>query len=478
MGYLSRTLIVPETEIMEAPDVRFEVSGYDEFWDTEENRVRYRPRTDWVDPKLRLRTGHYLLPQGAWRPAQDLRPSRRRNPAMVAAGERIQLREGVQEAAFAALVEQGDGFLKLGPGKGKTVLALRVAAHWGEPTLVFVDNGGLLQQWKERIATFYGTDDVGMVQGPFPSWSWKGLWITLAIFNSFHLQYSKGRVPLSFLDHFGTVIWDEAQTAKAETRRDTLSLFSGRRIGLSATPGRDGTENFLYLHLGAVAYEDLRSDLNPKVFFKPIDVPPTRAQVPGDKRALTMLATKILSYSRKRGEPRTAVPEYFIAVRDHLLEMRKLGRTVIFLSPRTSFGHQLAEAVEGAVFIDQQTPARLRDEVLNSSDIVGVSSTLGEKALDRVDLDTLCLTFPVGKAAKDRAMQSAGRVLRYLHGKKDPWVFAFYPNTAQGREYARHNQKLFEELGYDIQTAAKTEPPKPGRKGEKGLSFLRGTQNV
>ena len=368
-------------------------------------------------------------------------------------GERIQMRPGVQEEALASLMKNDGGFVMLAPGKGKTVIALKAAAMWGQKTLVFVDNGGLYTQWIERVREFWGLSDadIGAVQGPIEKWAWESHPICVAMFDSFHNQFTQGRVPPDFFSSFGTVIWDEAQLAKAPTRAPTLSLFPGRRMGLSATPGRDGSEEILYHHIGRPEVIDLKSDLTPACHF--VAVPMNEApKIPAWGGGMTVYG-KMLSacLGTAKKEPDFL---YYAKLRSLLEGLLEEGRRTIAIIARTRSGRMLEDQIEDMVFIDQEVGFRVRGRELNRTDLVGVTPQIGERALDRKNLDTLVMAFPVGRKAIDRAQQAAGRVLRACDGKSTPRVYVLFPDIPAGRSLAQSNEAIFEELGYHIATPA------------------------
>ena len=430
----------------------------------------YRP----VTALIKARDGSVLLPRHAVAPDRlvDLgydivfsRGPRKADPDLVARGKEILLRNEVQRNAYESVFYEGNGFLQLAPGKGKTVIALKLAAQWGQPTLVFVDNGGLMTQWRERIQTFWGLDasEIGEIRSHFSRWSWRGRPISLAIYDSFFQQCERGNVSREFFDYFGTVIWDEAQTAKSPSHFPSLSLFDSKRLGLSATPGTDGSEKLLFMHTGAPSYVNLESDLLPDCYFVPVPLKKHKEFNTRGKERYGKMATYCLGGPRKKPDA-----NYVEAVKHRIRELRKHERKILVVTPRSGFGREFFEEFPDAVVIDQGTAFDDRDEVLNSSDLVFVTTQLGERALDRPDLDALVLVYPVGKNAQDRVAQAVGRVLRLSPGKKTPVVYAFFPENTYGIELARANEDLFRSLRYRVvEGAPKRAAPRPNRSRAK-----------
>ncbi|MCI5159071.1 MAG: DEAD/DEAH box helicase, partial [Candidatus Electrothrix sp. AUS1_2] len=59
-----------------------------------------------------------------------------------------------QQEAVQALLGHSFGVLEAGTGSGKTVMALKIIAERGQPTVILVHSRELLEQWMERIAAF------------------------------------------------------------------------------------------------------------------------------------------------------------------------------------------------------------------------------------------------------------------------------------------------------------------------------------
>lgn len=171
----------------------------------------------------------------------------------------------VQREALAALMESTGGTLQLGCGKGKSVIALELAAHMQVPTLIVVDNTHLLLQWQQEIERHLKVPGgVGLIQGPVKDWN-KG--IVMATYQT--LAMWAADMPEEARLHFGLVIWDEGHHVNAPVFSLSASLFYGKRISLSATPKRqDGMHVICQHHVGPIIYKDVRHDLIPKIFFR------------------------------------------------------------------------------------------------------------------------------------------------------------------------------------------------------------------
>jgi len=161
-----------------------------------------------------------------------------------------------QEPQIDQIVETFDSFydfiFRAHTGWGKTVGSLIAAARMGRTTIVIVDQDNLREQWEECLIKLFGfkPEEIGIIQGPEKKWRWKGLAVTIAMVQTL----SQKGVSEEMAEYYGTAIVDEVHTAGAPTFSASLVMFSaGRRLGVSATPGRrDGLQRALDHNLGKI----------------------------------------------------------------------------------------------------------------------------------------------------------------------------------------------------------------------------------
>ena len=66
---------------------------------------------------------------------------------------------------YMSSTKDGGGLLEIPCGRGKTVMALKIAAELGVKTLVIVHKTFLADQWIERIKQFIPNARIGRIQG-------------------------------------------------------------------------------------------------------------------------------------------------------------------------------------------------------------------------------------------------------------------------------------------------------------------------
>jgi len=97
----------------------------------------------------------------------------------------------------------GGGLLDVDPGKGKTVMALKIIESLAVKTLVVVHKSFLSNQWKERIDQFLPGARVGIIQGQVIDTDNKD--IVIAMVQSLSMK----EYPQSTFESFGLTIFDE-----------------------------------------------------------------------------------------------------------------------------------------------------------------------------------------------------------------------------------------------------------------------------
>jgi hypothetical protein len=224
---------------------------------------------------------HLLVPRCLWEPklqpfrTVDCRPREYRKVGMtsrikldhrVVNGQLCSTGEIVQQRAFDALLRADTGILQLGCGKGKTVLALHLAATLDGPTLILLDNTNLLAQWADDIEQFLDVPGgVGRISGGVCDW--KGRGIVLATYHSIGALALD--MPEEMKREFRLIIFDEGHHISAATFAPAAEVFYGYRLALTATPVRDDGLHIIYdNHIGPTIYKDITHTIKPRVVFK------------------------------------------------------------------------------------------------------------------------------------------------------------------------------------------------------------------
>lgn len=177
-----------------------------------------------------------------------------------------------QREAYDAYFDSLNGIEKhsqvvMPTGKGKTILALAIAAKLSVRTLVVVHKNDLIKVWREDIALSLEMP-AGLIQGNTK----KIENITVATVQTLGSMRKNNKFNDDFLDMFDLIIVDEAHHCPASTYEVIEDFRAKYRLGLTATPERnDGLTHVLNLFFGSPCYvyqEDKREkDILPVIVY-------------------------------------------------------------------------------------------------------------------------------------------------------------------------------------------------------------------
>ena len=243
-----------------------------------------------------------------------------------------------QNAAVQAMLDRlnsspwGGGILKAPTGTGKTIMALRIAAALGRRTLVIVNKGFFLRQWKSRIKSVFPNAKIGIVQQN--RCEIDGMDFVLGMV---HTIAERGVGPE--FDSIGLVITDEVHRIGAPTWAPIIpSLKAAHRLGLSATLRRkDGAEDVFFNHIGDIAYALTSQPMPIRVRrlnapFQPGPVRRYGKMVPLDEQSSNDLLDQLVND-----------PLYNRTIAEDVVKAISAGRKVIIVSERLEHLWSLSE---------------------------------------------------------------------------------------------------------------------------------------
>ena len=310
----------------------------------------------------------------------------------------------VRAPPFAAMLVLPCGF-------GKTVVGLSLAAALGRKTLVVVHKDFLLNQWRERIATFLPTARLGVIQQN--RLEFEDVDVAIAMLQTLCAR----ELPPECLASFGTVVLDEAHHLAAPYFSQLFFKLPSRHvIGLTATPRRkDGLTEILHLFMGAFSYQ-LTARAADDLAVQRVLWPPRYACRPEPSQADTQrLKTRVA---------RDAARSDFVA--KICAEAVDRGRQVLCLSDRIEHLHDLRDrfallrpGVQAALYIGGRGRGNLEERRIAEAEarVLFGSYAMSSEGLDVPRLDTLVMATPIGDAT-----QAIGRILRPCDAKQPPLV--------------------------------------------------------
>lgn len=376
-------------------------------------------------------------------PVVDIRPPKRRaefrsliDPAEV----RKRNQEDIQDAFRAA----SSGTLNLACGKGKTVMALDKVAQTQTPTVIVLNNTGILEQWDQEIRRFLDFDgEIGRIQGSSLQYG-PQYPICLAMIQTL----AQKTWPDDFCRWFGLAIFDEAHHVSAPVFSRAANLFYGDRFALTATPNRlDGNERIYQYHLGEIFYKDLTQDLVPMVYFLRTGTALPKGR---DGKTLKSVLQQICPKRAKKVEANIhhgLLCQWLGAhsARNDLIlqevkRARDKGRQVLALSHSKDHVNLLHGLYPGSGLLTGDTKQRQILSQLHDNDVVFATVGKAREGLDKPSLDTLFLLTPFRNP--NDYQQMTGRILRQRDRKNDPVIVLLEDDIGTSRGAAGEIRKL------------------------------------
>lgn len=355
-----------------------------------------------------------------------------------------------QQTAADAMLGFDDGILCATTAFGKTVVAAWLIAARKVNTLVLVHRRQLLDQWRERLATFLNLSikSIGQIGGGRRRAS--GV-IDVAVIQSLNRK----QVVDDVVANYGHVIVDECHHLSAVSFEQVLRQVKARYItGLTATPQRkDGHHPIIVMQCGPIRYRVNAKEQALARPFKHVVIPrPTNFRLPLTAEKPEMHALyAALAADKSRND--------LIAV--DLVRAIKAGRSPIFLTERTNqvdeFATRLAGLAKHIVVLKGGMGAKQRRAVAeqlvaipNDEErvLLATGRYIGE-GFDDARLDTLFLAAPI--SWRGTLQQYVGRLHR-LHDNKREVIVYDYVDGAVPVLSAMYAKRVrgYEAVGYQI----------------------------
>ena len=293
---------------------------------------------------------------------------------------------------FNSLMQYDYALLIAPPGFGKTAVASAIIAQRSVKTLILVNKTALIDQWKERLMSYFSIDSkaIGILG--------KGKNSLNGSLDVATLQSLKNRPEL--IEEYSQIIIDEAHHIPAVSFEIPLKRFKGKYVvGLSATPKRkDGMEAIMRLQCGEIVHEIKKST----------------TQRHHLKTVPTQYETLLNHFSMILGELSEDHDRNQLII-DEIKTLKH--RKVLVLSERIEhlnrlWHHLKLENMEALLLYGAMGTKMKREQFAQTSDasiILSTSSYIGE-GIDIGHLDTIVFTMPI--SYDERMVQYLGRIGR------------------------------------------------------------------
>jgi superfamily II DNA or RNA helicase len=355
-----------------------------------------------------------------------------------------------QEAAANDLLDDDTGLLCAPTAFGKTVVAAAVIGERRRNTLILVHRRQLMEQWRERLATFLDrpVESIGQIGGGKRKRTGE---IDIAVMQSIN---RKGKVD-SLVGEYGQIIVDEAHHVSAFSFESVLKKVRAKYIlGLTATPVRkDGHHPIILMQCGPIRHrvtpQKQRQLANVEYRLIPRSTE-FRVSDEDDGIGIQALYGKLAQDDERNAQ-----------IFDDILQALDAGRTPLVLTERVGHAELLAEKLgrfaKNVVILRGGRSRKKAAEALDALAavpedqerlIIATGRYIGE-GFDDARLDTLFLTMPI--SWKGTLQQYVGRLHRQYRGKQEVRVYDYVDQNLPVlcKMYERRLMG-YRALGYDV----------------------------
>ena len=337
----------------------------------------------------------------------------------------------------------GGGCLDVDPGKGKTVMALKIMSILKVKTLVIVHKTFLMNQWLERIQQFLPGARVGRIQGQEVDVEDKD--IVIGMLQSLSMKDYDERV----FEGFGFSVFDECHHMSAEVFcRCMMKVTTRYTLGLSGTMTRkDGLTKVFIMFLGEIVHKE-KSSTQANVVVKSIQIyiPDDEFNVlETDYRGNPKFSTMITKLCKC--EPRS---EFILGVLENELRTNPDQQVMVLAHNKSLLSYMYDTIVErniaGCGANVGYYLGGMKDTELKASEskkIIIATYAMASEGLDIPTLTTLIMATP-----KTDVCQSVGRILRAKHA--NPLVIDFVDHHDIFKAQWMKRQAYYLKQGYRI----------------------------
>ena len=403
-------------------------------------------------------TRHIALPRGLWQEVRTLLESH--NVAVDVTDHRfvgnpLEVdfrgdRRPAQAEAAKALAAHEDGILCAPTAFGKTAVAAQLIAKRKVNTLVLVHRRHLMDQWRERLASYLGLNikDVGQIGSGKTARTGR---LDVAVIQSL---IRKGEVK-DIVAEYGQVIVDECHHVSAFSFERVLRKVKAKYVvGLTATPIRkDGHHPIILMQCGPIRFNVSSKKQAAASRFKYEVVPRfTEFTVPPEWQGIGIqdIYTALVN---DESRTKLIVSDVVNAIED--------GRFPLLLSERTDHLEILLEKLEKRVpniFVMKGGMGKKQRDALASAIgalaedqqrlIIATGRYIGE-GFDNALLDTLFLAMPI--SWRGTLQQYVGRLHRLHENKRVVRVYDYADRLVPvlSRMYEKR-LKAYKAVGYTV----------------------------
>lgn len=351
----------------------------------------------------------------------------------------------------------GGGILSVPPGRGKTIMALYMAAKLGLKTLVIVHKTFLQDQWIERAKQFTNAK-IGYIRQNIIDID--GCDIVIGMLQSLSMRDYDDDV----FKGFGYVVVDETHHIASKVFSRALFKAGAKyTLGLSATPIRaDGLSYVLDWFLGKMMYRE-EARVNTQVVVKKLNYKSDdklfteqKSWVNGKMRPSFVKMTSNLIELNERNEHIINVIKCMInknSVRKVLILSSRIkhledlkGSIDTYIQKKILEGSLCEGEINTSFYIGSLSQSQ-RKEAETDADIIFASYGMAEEGLDIDRLNTVIFA-----TSKKNVEQAAGRIMRKILGASElkPLIIDFNDSLSIFNSQGMARTKWYKKCKYKI----------------------------
>ena len=332
--------------------------------------------------------------------------------------------QAAQESAVSEMMKSDNGILVAPTGFGKTVIAAKLIAERKTNTIILVHRKSLLDQWRERLASFLGmpVDEIGTFSGERKK---PGGIVDVALIQSL---CRKGEIH-DTIAGYGHLIIDECHHIPAFTFEQVVRQAKAKYVlGLTATPIRkDGHHPIIIMQCGPIRVRIRPKDVAEQQSFRQVVLMRTTDfSIPEQTTELTI---QEIYAALIKDNTRNAL------ILDDIKGALKCNRCPLVLTERTEHLEYLAAELRRSTphvivmrgGMGKKTRVAVSEQLkavpANEGRVVLATGRYAGEGFDDAWLDTLFLAMPV--SWRGTLQQYVGRLHRSRTGKSEVRVYDY-----------------------------------------------------
>ena len=359
-------------------------------------------------------------------------------------GKPFDYQEKILDSFFNA---EGNGLICVPCGKGKTFMALAIAARIGKRFLVIVDKEFLLNQWRQEMNAFFPGLRIGILQSNFCQVDPEEYDCTICMIQTLVQRDFKD----SIFRTYGFTIFDECHHLGASNfSQALLKVQTKQMLGLSATPERDdGLTKVFMWYLGNPVYWEKTREKDPEVQVRVIQFrtkDTAYTTEPVDYRGDVVMARLLTQVVDCMARTKAVVKEILELAKDPsrriLILSERKGHLEMFEDLLKPSGHSLSYYIGGM-------KEAVREEGAKTAKILLATYAMASEAMNIRSLNTVVLASP-----RKKIEQSVGRILRERPSERKvvPMIVDIVDSHGLYQGQYKKRRVFYRKCGYSFQT--------------------------